>query len=56
MKLAIGIGVTVGSILGGWLGSLIDGASMFGLWGIIGSTLGGLLGIYVGYKLAQNYL
>jgi len=55
MKLAIGIGVTVGSILGGWLGSLIDGGSMFGLWGIIGSTVGGLAGIYVGYKLAQYY-
>lgn len=55
MKLSIGIGVTVGSILGGWLGSLIDGGSMFGLWGIIGSTIGGLAGIYAGYKLAQYY-
>lgn len=55
MKLAIGVGVTMGSILGGWLGSMIDGSSMFGLWGIVGSTLGGLLGIYAAYKISQNY-
>ena len=56
MKLAIGVGVTAGSIMGGWLGSLLDAGSTFGFWGIIGSLIGGLFGIYAGYKFAQYYI
>lgn len=43
----------VGGIVGGWLGGLLDGGSLFGLWGIIGSTIGGCVGVYVGYKIQQ---
>lgn len=56
MKLAIGIGVTVGSVVGGWLGSLLDHGNMLGLWGILLGGVGGLVGIWAGYKIAQNYL
>ncbi len=54
MKSAIGAGVLLGSVLGGWLGSLLDGGNSFGLWGIVGSTIGGLLGIYIAYRFAQD--
>jgi hypothetical protein len=56
MKLMIWIGITVGGIAGGWLGSLLDSGNFFGAWGIIGSTVGSLAGIWLGYKFAQNYL
>ncbi len=56
MKLSIGIGVTVGSMLGGWLGSLLDHGNMLGLWGILLGGVGGLVGIWVGYKVYQNYI
>jgi uncharacterized membrane protein YeaQ/YmgE (transglycosylase-associated protein family) len=45
------IGVLVGSAVGGWLPTLWgDGA--FSMSGIIFSTIGGLVGIYTGYKIS----
>lgn len=52
----IWVGLTIGSIGGGWLGSLLDGGNFLGVWGIIGSLIGSLGGIWVGFKLGQNYL
>lgn len=52
MRHLIWIGVLVGSTLGGWIPTLW-GAGAFSFTGIIGSTIGGLLGIYVGAKLAN---
>ncbi len=46
----------MGSILGSWLGSLLDGGNFFRAWGIIGGTIGSLIGIWAGYKFAQNYM
>lgn len=43
--------LTVGGVVGGYLGSLLDQGAVFGLWGVIGSTVGGLLGIYIAYKI-----
>jgi hypothetical protein len=51
-KSVIYIGASVGGVAGGWLGSLID-HSMFGLWGIILSVVGGLVGIYAAVKIQQ---
>jgi hypothetical protein len=56
MKLMVWIGLTVGGALGSWLGSLLDQGNFFGTWGIALSTIGSLVGIWVGYKIAQNYL
>jgi len=50
-KKTVYIFLTIGGIVGGYLGGLLDGGSMFGLWGILGSTLGGILGIYIAYKI-----
>lgn len=36
---------------GGWLGSLLDNGNIFGAWGIIGATVGGLIGIWAAVKL-----
>jgi uncharacterized membrane protein YeaQ/YmgE (transglycosylase-associated protein family) len=52
MKTNVSIGVIVGSIIGGYVPSLW-GAGMFSYWGLFTSTVGGLLGVYLGYKLSQ---
>ena len=51
-KTLIWIGVTVGSAIGGWIPTLWD-ASFISFSGIIGSTIGGIVGIYAGFKLSQ---
>lgn len=56
MKTAIGIGMTVGGLAGGWLGSLLDHGNAFGLWSILLGGVGGLVGIWAGYKIYQNYI
>ena len=45
-------GMTVGSILGGYLPTLW-GVSVFSWWSILTTAIGGLLGIYIAYKLTQ---
>jgi hypothetical protein len=47
------IGIAVGGGVGSWIGSLLDNGSYFGLWGIVLSTVGGLAGIWAGYKIAN---
>jgi uncharacterized protein YcfJ len=54
MKTMIWIGITIGGLLGGWLGSLLDHGNFFGIWGILLSTIGSVAGIYVGYRVGQN--
>ncbi len=53
-KTLIYIALTVGGLLGGWLGSLLDDGNPFGAWGIILGTLGGLAGIWAGYKAGTS--
>lgn len=53
-KTLIYIGIAVGGVIGGYLGSLLDGGNFFGVWGIIGSALGGFAGIWAGYRLGSN--
>lgn len=50
----IWVGVLVGSSLGGYLPSLF-GSGLFSLWGVLGSTLGGFLGVWAGVKLSERY-
>ncbi|MBI5127254.1 hypothetical protein HZA76_02250 [Candidatus Roizmanbacteria bacterium] len=51
-KTKVMAGMIIGSSLGGYLPSLW-GDSLFSYSGLILSTIGGLLGIYIGYKLSQ---
>lgn len=48
--------VWVGAIAGGYIGGYIPtlwGAGMISFSGIIGNTIGGILGIWIGYKVSQ---
>lgn len=56
MKALIYIGITAGSLLGSWLGSLMDHGAFFGFWGIFLGFIGAIGGLYTGYKIGQNYL
>jgi uncharacterized membrane protein YeaQ/YmgE (transglycosylase-associated protein family) len=56
MKTMIYIGITVGSTIGAWLGSLIDHDPILGPWSLLFGTIGSFVGIWVGYKIAKNYL
>jgi hypothetical protein len=41
---------TICSFIGGWIPTLF-GADMLSLWSVIGSFIGGALGIYFSYKI-----
>lgn len=46
-------GMTVGSLAGSYLPTLM-GADWLSWWSIIGSAVGGLLGIWVAYKILHS--
>jgi len=52
-KTVIWIGVIVGSSLGGYVPSLF-GVDVFSLWGLLGSTVGGIAGVFAGIKLGDK--
>ncbi len=52
-KGVIYIGAGVGGVIGGALGGLLDHGNYFGVWGIILSTFGGLVGIWAAYRLQK---
>jgi hypothetical protein len=49
-KVPIWVGMFVGSFLGGYVPTLW-GAETFSLTSLAGSVIGGILGIWVGYKI-----
>ncbi len=55
MKALIYIFLAVGTIIGSYLGSLLDNGNFLGVWGLILSSAFGIGGIYLGYKISQNY-
>ncbi len=54
MKSLVYTGLTLGSLIGSWLGSLID-HSFLGLWSILLGIVGSFLGIWAGYKAGQYF-
>jgi hypothetical protein len=52
-KTLIWIGLFIGSTVGGWLGALVGGGDWLSWQGLLGTTLGSFLGIYLGYKANQ---
>jgi hypothetical protein len=55
MKTFIWVGIVVGGLVGGGIGSLLDHGNMLGAWSLILSTIGSLAGIWAGY-VAGTYL
>lgn len=53
MKTFVWGGYAIGSTIGGFIPSFWD-TSIFSFSGLIFSTVGGMLGIYIGYKLAKG--
>ncbi|HSI21073.1 MAG TPA: hypothetical protein VLA04_05245 [Verrucomicrobiae bacterium] len=51
----IWIGLFLGSSLGGYIASLL-GAGVLSFWSVIATALGGLAGIYVGYKVDTEWI
>ena len=51
-KTLVMLGAGVGGTAGGGIGALFDGG--LGLWSVLLSTIGGLAGIYIAYKLNQR--
>ena len=49
--------IWIGSIVGSFVGGLVPGlwhASMFSMWGLVFSTIGGIVGIWAGWRIAQG--
>lgn len=53
MKGLISLGILIGGGVGGWLGSLADHTGL-GLWSVLGTLVGSLLGIWAGYKIGSS--
>jgi hypothetical protein len=54
-KTLIWIGLTIGSTAGSYIASLFD-PNIFSMWGVIASAIGGLIGIWLGYKMGNGDL
>ncbi|MBI4700084.1 MAG: hypothetical protein HY744_02780 [Deltaproteobacteria bacterium] len=55
MRKAVWGGMIIGSLLGGWVPTWF-GADAFSFTGLLGSTVGGLAGVAVGYWAARQLL
>ncbi|MDB5185999.1 MAG: hypothetical protein JWL85_522 [Candidatus Saccharibacteria bacterium] len=53
-KTYIWLGIFIGSTAGGVLGMVLDKGNALGLWTLLLSTVGGIAGIWAGYKIANG--
>lgn len=53
-KTYIWLGIILGGLVGGGLGSVLDHGNIIGLWGIVLSGAGSIVGIVAGYKLGNS--
>ncbi len=54
LKTCVWIGIIVGGLVGGAIGSVLDHGNMLGLWSILISAVGSIVGIFIGYKLYNS--
>ncbi|MEP7340512.1 MAG: hypothetical protein ABI977_22460 [Acidobacteriota bacterium] len=54
LKAMVRIGILIGSTVGGYI-PVIWGAEMLSLSSLFGSLLGGLLGVWIAYKIDQRF-
>ena len=52
-KTLVMAGLVIGSVIGGYIPSLL-GAGLLSLWGVLGSTLGAVLGVWLAYRFASG--
>lgn len=52
-KTLVMAGLVIGSLIGGYVPSLL-GAGFLSIWGVLGSTLGALLGLWLAYRFASG--
>lgn len=55
MKLMISLGVLIFSSLGGWLGAVMDHGNGFGILAILMTAVGGIVGIWLGFKAGKYF-
>lgn len=53
-KLLIGLGAFIGGIAGAYIPNLWGDTDLFSVWSIILGTIGGIIGIFLGYALARR--
>ena len=53
-KKMVMLGMTIGSMIGGFIPTLL-GADIFSLWGVVGTLVGGLIGIWAGFSLKNLF-
>lgn len=53
-KLLIGLGAFIGGIAGAYVPSLWGDTDFLSIWSIIFGTIGGIVGIFLGYALARR--
>jgi len=54
MKSLIWIGITIGGLVGGWIGTTLDHGNGLGGWSLLLGTVGSFVGLWVGYKIADS--
>ncbi len=54
-KKTILIGATIGGIVGGYIPTLFGDNSVFSGWSILGSMIGGLVGIWATVWISKRY-
>jgi uncharacterized membrane protein YeaQ/YmgE (transglycosylase-associated protein family) len=47
------MGLLIGSLIGGYIASLFR-AGLFSIWGIVGSTVGAIVGLWIAYRIASD--
>lgn len=55
-KQLIYVSMFLGSIIGGWILTLLWDAGMFDLSVLFATAIGGALGIYFGWKISQSFV
>jgi len=55
MKTFIWVGIFLGGLLGGWIGSMLDHGNMLCAWSLILSTVGSLVGIWAGIQAGNRF-
>jgi phage tail tape-measure protein len=54
LKAYIWFGMAVGSTVGSYV-PVVLGADMFSAWSVIGSAVGGIAGIWAGFRIGNSY-